>query len=178
MIAVLFALAAVSAPPSASLAKEQARAYTVEEIAYARSIAGDSDWRLVNVTDALMIFARPYAGSPGANPRIWLRAEHYPLAPPNPLGAGESFVSVHEIDCPSKRERTLSSTLYAGANLGGDIVAASDKPSEWQPVKPDGSVGRAAETLCPGYTNAPAGVSEPDRPVPPPMGPSGQGRRP
>lgn len=154
MIAILVAAALASAPahggptpnPPAGSGLD---AYTTQEVAYAKTALSLSGWGLVSATRDLLIFSRPYAGSAPDAPKVWVRGEHYPLSPINPLGSGESFVSVYQLDCGAHRDRTTNSTIYSGANLQGSILGASDEPGKWEQTQADGFMGLIADSICP-----------------------------
>lgn len=148
---VAAALAApAAAPPAAQPAAAPAAtpamdAYTTQEVAYARAALPLAGWELLSATRDLVVF---YKGVATPAPKLWIRGEHYPLGPDNPIGSGESFVTVYDLDCAGARSRTISSTIYSGAKMQGDIVAASDKPGEWTALKPGGFTSLGAEVVC------------------------------
>lgn len=145
--------AAAPAPPAhtAPAAAQQTGAapgldsYTTQEVAYARAALPVAGWELLSAAPDLVVF---YKGVSAPALRLWIRGEHYPLGPDNPIGSGESFVTAYELDCVGKRSRTLSSTIYSGAKMQGDIVAGSDKPGEWAAMKPGGFTALGAEMVC------------------------------
>jgi hypothetical protein len=148
---VAAALAAAAAPPAGQPTAGPAAAapaldsYTTQEVAYARAALPIAGWELLSATRDLVVF---YKGAGTPAPKLWIRGEHYPLGPDNPIGSGESFVTVYDLDCAGARSRTISSTIYSGAKMQGDIVAASDKPGEWTPMKPGGFTALGAEAVC------------------------------
>jgi hypothetical protein len=151
MIALL-AAAAMSASPAPAAPATPPRAaqgidsYTAEEVAYARIALTVTGWNLLSAARDLVVF---YRGSPSLpTAKLWIRGEHYPLGPDNPLGTGESFVTLYEVDCTAGRARTLSSTVYSGAKMQGEIVAASDKAGDWVAMKPGGFTALGAEEVC------------------------------
>jgi hypothetical protein len=128
-------------------------AYTLQEVAYARAVLPISGWELLSAARDLLVF---YKGSTTPTPKLWIRGEHYPLGPDNPIGTGESFVTVYDLDCAGRRSRTISSTIYSGAKMQGDIVAASDKAGDWTAIKPGGFTSMGADAVCRPAPSAPA----------------------
>ncbi len=137
-----------SSPPAHAEAAAPVSAATAQAVEWARSALHLSGWRLVSASPELLVFAKPAPGEAGANPRIMVRGEHVPLAPRNPIGSGESFMNLGELDCQGGRERTLRSTVYAGADLQGAILAGSDDPGAWGKITPASPVGLEASALC------------------------------
>jgi hypothetical protein len=151
MIALLLAAALAAGPAPAAATTQTGAApgidsFTAEEVAYAHTALTVPGWSLLSAARDLVVF---YKTDPSTTvTKLWIRGEHYPLGPDNPLGNGESFVTLYEVDCAGNRARTLSSTVYSGAKMQGDIVAASDKSGEWDVMKPHGFTALGAEEVC------------------------------
>ncbi|MHB8285038.1 MAG: surface-adhesin E family protein [Caulobacteraceae bacterium] len=153
MITLLAAAIAVAAgaPPTAQPAAAPSAtpamdSFTATEIEYARTALPVAGWSLLSMTHDLLVFYRGDISTPTV--KLWIRGEHYPLGAQNPLGSGESFVTLYELNCGGQTSRTLSSTIYAGAKMQGEIVAASDKPGAWTPLKPGGFTQIGADMIC------------------------------
>jgi hypothetical protein len=150
MIALLVAAAMSASPaPAASATPKAAQvidSYTAQEVAYARSALTVAGWNLLSAARDLLVFYKGAPSQPTA--KLWIRGEHYPLGPDNPIGTGESFVTLYEVDCAGNRARTLSSTVYSGAKMQGEIVAASDTVGDWIAMKPGGFTALGAEAVC------------------------------
>jgi uncharacterized low-complexity protein len=160
MIALLAAALAAGVAPAhpapavtaqASAAAPAIDSFTAAEVAYAKTALPVAGWSLLSATRDLLVFYKGDISTPAL--KLWIRGEHYPLGPDNPLGNGESFVTVYELDCAGSRSRTLSSTIYSGAKMQGDIVAASDKPGSWAAMKPGGFTEIGAELICKAATD-------------------------
>jgi opacity protein-like surface antigen len=164
MIALLAAAALSASPaPAATAPAGPAPAidsYTAQEVAYAHSALTVAGWNLLSAARDLVVFYRGAPSQPIA--KVWIRGEHYPLGPDNPLGNGESFVNLYEIDCVGDRARTLSSTVYSGAKMQGDIVAASDKSGDWVEMKPGGFTALGAQEVCRKTAAPPAQAASPN----------------
>ena len=159
---IVLAQASVAAPAQTAAVS----AGTAQAIGWARSELHLSGWRLVSASPDLLIFAKPAPPQPGANPQVMVRGEHFPGAPQNPIGSGESFMNVGEVDCAGGRERTLHATVYSGADLQGSIIAASDEVGPWEKVGAGSAVGLEATSLC--------SRGEPGAPPKPPAPTSGR----
>lgn len=113
-----------------------------------------SGWRLVSASPALLIFVKLIAHAPGANPQLLLRGEHVPMSTRNPVGAGESFVNMGEINCTGGQERTLHATVYTGSDLQGSIIVGSDEPGAWTKIASDSLIANIVPLACADLTSA------------------------
>ena len=80
-------------------------------------------WNPVGASTGSVIFIRP-----GPRPNLhWERIEFR-----DPLAGGMmSAMSLHEVDCPGGRSRTLQTTTYSGRNLEGRTLGTVTETRGW-----------------------------------------------
>lgn len=158
-------------PPAAGDPEDYGRLAVTEDQKYKGVQA--LDWAPFGVLRTARIFVQ--AANGGLYPQVFVRIEFL-----TPLDLGEmkakSSVIKYEVDCAGRRVREKSNAVYAGSNLKGKGMDATDPEAQWRSIDTDEKLPlEVLEPLCDLGLDGDKGVGPKPLPpaAPPPAGVAG-----